>query len=637
MLQAEIFKAQEKATKVLLASQNKKDGWWKGELETNVAIESEDLMMREFLGIGTPEITVPTANWIRSQLRDDGTWSNFYDGSPELSTTTEAYVALRIAGDSADAKHMKNIREFILDSGGLESTRIFTRIWMSLFGEWDYADLPTLRPEMMYLPGWVPFNIYNFACWARQTIVPILILGALKPVHPVLSFNVDELRTGKVPLERQKKKLITRQGRLQKLDKAASIVGKVSPKFVERHAIKKAEQWILDRQEADGSWGGIYGPWVFSILALSSLGYGVDHPIIKKAIEGLDVFTIRKGDVRRLECCQSPIWDTALSIVALVDAKVPCDDKDLIKAGKWLLNKENKSYGDWSKKRPRLKPGGWAFEYHNSNYPDVDDTAEVVLALDRLRSGFDKNNKKEKELDKEIVDAINRAVAWVEGMQCRDGGYGAFDVNNDKTLINDLPFCDFGSVLDPPTEDVTAHTIEMLTYLKRDSNYKVDQARFDKSLKWLLKQQKADGSWYGRWGCNYIYGAGAVIPALIDAGIDKTHKSITATVEWLLKVQNPDGGWGEDIRSYTNLDLKGKGETTASQTAWAVMALVSAGEMDLALKGVKWLVKNQNSDGTWDELHYTGTGFPQDFYIKYHLYRNIFPLTAISRYLSHKN
>ncbi len=611
----------DKGVKALLERQSE-EGWWKGELETNVSIEAEDLFLRQFLGIENQETTKATANWIRSKMRDDSTWSNFYNGTPEFSTTTEAYIALKLAGDSPDAKHMQTIREFILDSGGLEKTRVFTRIWMAIFGEWEYNQLPALLPEMIFFPKWLPFNIYNFACWARQTIVPLTVVGAIRPVRKTLPFNLEELRTGQKPGERERKSLLSMAGALQRADRLAAQYHNIAIPAVRRRALKKAERWIIDRQEADGSWGGIQPPWVYSIMALSAMGHPLDHPVIKKGLECIDKFEVREGNTRRLECCQSPIWDTALAVVALIDAGQKADHPALQKAGDWLLTKENSTRGDWAVKRPRLEPGGWAFEFENENYPDVDDTAEVVLALDRLDQGD------------EYRHAISRGIRWVEGMQSRGGGYGAFDVDNTAEILKSLPFCDFGAVIDPPTEDVTAHAIEMFARLRHNENYEVDEKRLSDAVKWLSKQQKVDGSWFGRWGCNYIYGAGAVVPALIDAGVSPEDKRITTTVKWLKNVQNKDGGWGEDMRSYRDSKWSGRGESTPSQTAWATMALIAAGEMKSAKQGLDWLVKNQREDGTWDEPWFTGTGFPGDFYINYHLYRDIFPITAIGRYLA---
>ena len=604
-----------------LISRQDPQGWWKGELETNVTIEAGDLFMRQFMGISQPELLSKTANWIRSKQREDGTWANFYRGAPELSTTTEAYAALRLAGDSMDAPHMKSARKYILDSGGLERTRVFTRIWMALFGEYPYEKLPTLLPEMIFLPKWMPFNIYNFACWARQTIAPLLILGAHKPVRPVLGFKVDELKTGLLSAEREKRPISTQAGRLQVLDKAAGLYDRISIGPLRRRSIKKLERWILERQEADGCWGGIQPPWIYSIMALSVLGYENDHPVIKKALGGFESFEILEGDTRRLECCQSPIWDTALALIALADAGVETSHPSFEKAAIWILDEEVTQKGDWSVKRPKLDPGGWAFEFENDNYPDVDDTAEVILALERV------------EQTPEIKAAIQRGINWLEGMQSKDGGYGAFDVDNNKTILRELPFSDFGAVIDPPTADVTAHAVEMLAKLKT-RGYKINPSRLEAAVKWLRENQEQDGSWYGRWGSNYIYGTAAAVPALIEAGAAPDDPQIQAALNWLRSVQKPDGGWGEDLDSYDDASLKGSGESTASQTAWAVMAFMAAGDAESARSGVTWLVSTQKEDGTWDEPYFTGTGFPGDFYINYHLYRDVFPVSAIGRYLS---
>ena len=380
----------------------------------------------------------------------------------------------------------------------------------------------------------------------------------------------------------------------------------------------------MERQEADGSWGGIQPPWVYSILALHLRGYPMDHPVIAKALGGFEIFEVREDDMRWLECCQSPVWDTALAVVALGDAGVPPDHPAMLRAGEWLLNEEVSVPGDWSVRRPDLAPGGWAFEFENDNYPDIDDTAEVALALTKVAS--EKSS---------TAAALKRAVVWTEGMQCSDGGYAAFDADNTRKLCEHLPFCDFGEVIDPPSADVTAHAIEMLCYLRDrfGDEAAVSEAALDRAVRWLLHNQEADGSWFGRWGSNYLYGTGAAVPALIVAGISPDDRCIQRAVGWLHAVQNPDGGWGEDMRSYTDLSQKAKGESTASQTAWAMLALIAAGDLSEATaRGAAWLAETQREDGTWDEPWFTGTGFPGDFLINYHLYRDVFPVTALGRY-----
>jgi squalene-hopene/tetraprenyl-beta-curcumene cyclase len=598
------------------------EGWWKGELETNVTMEAEDLLLRHALGILTPDVTAATASWIRSRQRSDGTWATFHGGPPDLSTTVEAYVALRLAGDPADAAHLAAARAFVLDAGGVEATRVFTRFWLALVGQWSWDHLPALPPEIVLLPRAVPLNIYDFACWARQTIVALTVVAAYRPAWP-LPFDVDELRRGTAPPRRPS--LRSTDGWFALLDRLLQayerVPGWAFPKWPLRAlALHAAEQWIVRRQEADGSWGGIQPPWVYSLLALRLRGYALDHPVMRAGLDGLERFTITGDGTRRLEACQSPVWDTALALVALADAGLPDDHPAIVRAGHWLVSQEVRSGGDWSVRRPRLVPGGWAFEFANEHYPDVDDTAEVVLALRRVAHGSIAG----------LDDAVARGVRWVCGMQCREGGWGAFDVDNDRELCRRLPFCDFGEVIDPPSADVTAHAVELLS-----GEPDADAAAVERAVEWLRAEQEPSGSWCGRWGANHVYGTGAVVPALVAAGVSLTDDVITRAVAWLDAHQNTDGGWGEDLRSYRDAAWIGRGESTASQTAWALLALIAAGRDDgePARLGVTWLVDHQTSDGTWQEPQYTGTGFPGDFYINYHLYRHVFPVMALGRYL----
>ncbi|GHF38044.1 squalene-hopene/tetraprenyl-beta-curcumene cyclase [Amycolatopsis bartoniae] len=596
-------------------------GWWKGELETNVTMDAEDLLLREFLGIRTAAETEEAARWIRSQQREDGTWATFYGGPGELSTTVEAWVALRLAGDPVEAPHMRAAQEFVLANGGLEATRVFTRIWLALFGLWSWDDLPNMPPELIFLPSWFPLNVYDWGCWARQTVVPLTIVSTLRPVRP-LPVGVDELRTGVRP--RKERRPWTWSGAFEYLDKALHTYAKLPVKPLRGLAMRTAAEWILARQEADGSWGGIQPPWVYSLLALHLLGYSFEHPAVKAGFAGLDGFIIREetpdGWVRRLEACQSPVWDTGLAMTALHDAGVPADDPALLKAADWLLGEEVRVPGDWAVKRPATPPGGWAFEFANDIYPDTDDTAEVVLAL-RRTAHPDRPRVKE---------AIDRAVVWLQGMQSRDGGWGAFDADNTRELTTKLPFCDFGAVIDPPSADVTAHIVEMMA-----AEGLANSPECRRGVKWLLDAQEDDGSWFGRWGANHLYGTGAAVPALVAAGVSPGDPAVRRAVKWLESCQNPDGGWGEDLRSYRDPAWIGKGDSTASQTAWALLALLAAGERESAMvkRGVRWLVETQRADGTWDEPQFTGTGFPGDFYINYHLYRLVFPVSALGRYV----
>jgi squalene-hopene/tetraprenyl-beta-curcumene cyclase len=630
------------------------DGWWKGELETNVTMDAEDLLLREFLGIREPGPTLRSARWIRSQQNPDGSWSKFHGGPGDLSTTVEAYVALRLAGDEPEAGHMREAAAFVRAGGGLAQARVFTHIWLALFGAWPWERVPALPAEMMLLPPSAPLNPYDFACWARQTVVALSVVLSYRPRRS-LPFAIDELGG---PDRWSPPTAASAGGRaLIALDRVLQLYQRRPLRGLREAALARAERWIVDRQEADGSWGGIQPPWVYSLIALHLRGYPVDHPVMRRGLDGLESFTITERGrfspqeggksttlegVRRLEACQSPVWDTALAVIALNDAGVPGDDPAILRAADWLLDQQILARGDWAIKRPRLDPGGWAFEFANVNYPDIDDTAEVVLALERVQHP---------DRDR-LRRAIESGARWAEGMQSSDGGWGAFDADNCRWVVRDHPFCDFGEVIDPPSADVTAHVLEMLAVLGR-----VDPAcgRVNpRGLEWLRASQEDDGSWFGRWGVNHVYGTGAAVPALIAAGVPADDTRIRRAVKWLEDRQNVDGGWGEDCRSYDDPAWIGRGESTASQTAWALLALHAAGERSSSgersagerssfeqrsarersssvERGVRWLVDSQRPDGTWDEPQFTGTGFPGDFYINYHLYRLVFPLMALGR------
>jgi squalene-hopene/tetraprenyl-beta-curcumene cyclase len=599
----------------------RKGGWWQGELETNVTMDAEDLLMREFLGVRTDARTEESARWIRSQQRADGSWANFHGGPPELSTTVEAYLALRLAGDAPDLPHMAAARRSVLAGGGLEASRVFTRIWLALFGLWDWSRLPAVPVEHILLPRWVPLNVYDFACWARQTVVPVSVLCSLRPRRD-LGLRLDELHVGGPPTTRAPSYRSGWEVAFGLLDRFLHLLERRRWTPLRARALRRAEEWVVERQEADGSWGGIQPPWVYSLMALHALGRPVEDPVLAAGLAGWERFTVREqtpdGPVRRVEACQSPVWDTALALVALGDSGVGADDPAVRSAVDWLLGEEIRVRGDWAVQRPGAPPGGWAFEFDNDIYPDVDDTAEVVLALRRVRAGAP------------AVAAVERGADWVLAMQCRDGGWAAFDAENTREVAYRLPFCDFGAVIDPPSADVTAHVLEMLASLGLAGD-----RRAQRGLRWLLAEQEPEGSWLGRWGANHVYGTGAAVPALVAMGVPPTAPVVRRAVLWLEKHQNPDGGWGEDLRSYTDRAWRGRGESTASQTAWALLALHSAGAASgaAAQRGVRWLVGTQRADGTWDEPQFTGTGFPGDFYINYHLYRLVFPTSALARCL----
>jgi squalene-hopene/tetraprenyl-beta-curcumene cyclase len=609
--------ALERAREHLLGLQDA-DGYWRGKLSSNVSMDAEDLLLREFLGIREELRSALSANWIRSQQRADGSWSNFWGGTADLSTTVESYAALRLCGDPPDAEHMIRARDFVIGHGGVERARVFTHIWLALFGLWSWDDLPALAPEVIFFPPSSPLSIYDFACWGRQTVVALTIVGAYRPARP-LPFRLDELFTG--ARDEYRASLITKRGWFELADRLGRAYNRRPLKPLRKLALEKAERWVVARQEADGSWGGIQPPWVYSLMALKLRGYPIDHPLMQAGLDGLDKFTVYEDDHCWLEACQSPVWDTALAVIALADAGVPADDPALVRAAGWLLDEEVRVAGDWAVRRPDLEPGGWSFEFENDNYPDIDDTAEIVMALRRVDHP-----------DRARVDAaIRRGVNWLVGMQSSNHGWGAFDADNASRLIGELPFCDFGEVTDPPSADVTAHALEMLAL-----EGMADSESAQGGLDWLLREQESDGSWFGRWGVNHVYGLGAVLPALRAMGIRGDDSRVRRAVQWLRAHQNDDGGFGEDCRSYVDPSWIGRGDSTASQTAWALMAMHAA-ELDrgddMVQRALTWLADTQREDGTWDEPQFTGTGFPGDFYINYHLYRLVFPVSALGRWV----
>jgi squalene-hopene/tetraprenyl-beta-curcumene cyclase len=605
---ASVRSALDRAASHLISLQHP-DGFWKGELETNVTIDAEDLFLRHYLGLLDAHQVEATARWIRSKQRPDGSWATFYGGPADVSTSAEAYLALRLAGDDPEAEHMRRASSFVREAGGLEATRVFTRMWLSLLGLWSWHAVPVLPPEQMLLPARAPLSIYSFGCWARQTIVALQIATALRPAKPA-PFAVDELRSGREP-DRGDLDLWGRAFTL--VDRALHVYGRHPVGPLRRRALHAAERWLVARQEADGSWGGIQPPWVWSIVALHALGYPLDHPVLAKALAGLDVFTIEDEHGRRIEACQSPVWDTALAAIGLLDAGVAAEHDAVVRAADWLVGREVRVRGDWSVRRPALEPGGFPFEFANDGYPDIDDTAEIVIALRRSNVGG---------------PVLRRSVSWMLGMQSSNGGWAAFDADNMSGLPARLPFCDFGEVTDPPSADVTAHVVEALALEGLAQSPEVQRG-----VAYLLREQEADGSWFGRWGANHLYGTGAAVPALVACGLGE-HESVGRAVAWLRSVQNADGGFGEDLRSYRDPVWRGRGASTASQTAWALLALHAAGERGPVVdNAVQFLVDTQLADGSWDEPWFTGTGFPGDFYLNYHLYRQVFPVSALGRVL----
>jgi squalene-hopene/tetraprenyl-beta-curcumene cyclase len=560
------------------------DGVWVGELESNVTMTAQHLFWRHYLGLRSPGEDRRIANELLARMREDGTWSIWFEGPADLSTSIEAYVALRMCGVDPGPEALDYIRR----NGGIPKARLFTKCFLALLGQWPWQRMVPIPPELILFPPSAPFSIYDFSCWARQTFVALSLAQSLRPVQAI---DVDLAAIGAIPGR-------TRRPRSTPL---------------RRRAQRRAEEWIRARQEADGSWGGIQPPWVWGIVALRALGYDESDPTLRKAVLGWDGFMVEDGDRLRPEACQSPIWDTALAVLALRACGVPADHPQLVRAGEYLLREEVTVTGDWAIRRPGLAPGGWAFEFENDAYPDTDDTAVVALALRELGIGG---------------DAVTRGLDWLVGMQSKGGGWGAFDVDNSAMWLYRIPFCDFGKVTDEPSADVTAHALEVLG---REPGY---GDAVEHGLRWLLKEQEKDGSWFGRWGVNHLYGTAAALPALEACGVPSDHPAFLRATAWLDSVQQESGGFGEDIRSYADPAWRGRAPfSTPSQTAWALMGYAAAGnaEGDGAQKAAKYLCDVQLPNGDWDEQHFTGTGFPLDFMIRYHLYRISFPLLALGR------
>ena len=608
------------------------DGYWSGELETNVCMAAEYLLLTHFLGVRNEERWRKIATYLKRQQRPDGTWAIYYDGPPDINATVEAYFALKLAGASPDEPAMRRAREFVLSAGGVPKVRIFTKIWLALFGQWDWRGVPVLPPEVIFLPHWFPLNIYDFASWARATVVPMLIILSERPVCPVPeSARIDELYPA--PRDRidyslpKPEKTLSWKRFFHTADGLLRRYERVAVRPLREAAHRAAERWIIAHQEADGSWGGIQPPWVYSLLALKLRGYSVDHPVMRRGLDGFEgVWAIEDEETFNPQACLSPVWDTALAAIALLDAGLAPDDPALVQAGRWLLREQVISGGDWQVKARGVEPGGWSFEFENDIYPDTDDTAEVLIAL--ARTQLPESDRKER--------ALELGRRWLVGMQSANGGWGSFDRDNTRRLVNEIPFCDFGEVIDPPSEDVTAHIVEALALLGHG-----DSQAARRGLGYLRREQRPDGSWWGRWGVNHVYGTGGVLPALHAAGEGMSQPYIRRAVRWLLERQSDDGGWGESCDSYVDESAVGRGTSTASQTAWALMGLLAAngggsdGLVENSIdRGVAYLVETQEEDGQWHEDHFTGTGFPGDFYIKYHLYRNYWPLSALGRYRS---
>ena len=619
-----------KATEALFRRQQA-DGYWWAELQSNVTITAEVLLLHAVWGRFERVPRERAERYFRREQCEHGGWELAFGDGGDLSTSVEAYMALRMLGVPADDPALERARTFIRARGGITQTRIFTKMHLALVGAYAWAGLPSLPPALMMLPDRFPFSIYELSSWARGSTVPLIAVFDAKPVYgPIL--DLDELyaegRENACFVLPSPTALFERLFTL--LDGALKLGERCGMVPFRTEGVRRAERWTVQRQEATGDWGGIAPAMLNAMLALRALGYNANDPVVQRGWEAIDIFTVDEGDVYRVQPCISPVWDTGLAVRTLVDAGVPRDDERLARAVTWLLDKQIVStYGDWAVKNRTGKPGGWAFEFENAWYPDVDDTAVVVMAL----GAVDHPN------GERVRAAIVRGSEWAASMQCVNGGWGAFDIDNDQQWLNRIPYGDLKAMIDPATADVTARMIEMVV---RCNLTGFDRVRFERGIDFLLAEQESDGAWFGRWGVNYIYGTSGALVALGPVRADRRieHAVVRGAV-WLRSVQNADGGWGETTDSYRDPSLRGIGPTTASQTAWALLGLLAVVERHPELRadfmpaldrGVDLLLKTQRPDGNWNEPQFTGTGFPKHFYLNYHQYRLHFPLSALGRY-----
>ena len=617
-------------TQAYYVSEQQPDGYWWYELESNVTITAEYLMFFHFVGMKDEERDKKIARYILRQQRADGTWAIHYGGKGDLSATVEAYFALKLAGFPAEEPAMKKARQFILSQGGAERSRVFTKVFLALFGQIDWEAAPSVPVEIMILPHWAPLNIYNFSAWARGTLVPLSILLDLRPVKQ-LPENMSIRELYKNPLDRRPPLTVgpvpffSRKKCFLLIDTLIKLCEAFRVRPLRPRALRMAKKWVLEHQEESGDWLGIQPAIVFSMLALISLDgdsvSGQNSGPVQRGFEALSRFTIETDDELLLQSCVSPVWDTALTALALIHSGLSNDHPSLAKACEWLASKQILRKGDWSVKRPNLEPGGWSFEFENDWQPDVDDTAVVMMFLNRYR-----------DCDLISTEKIEWGLRWVLGMQGKDGGWSAFDADNNKEIANQIPFADLQAMLDPSTPDVTARVLEMLGGF----GYRPTDTEVARALNFLKKTQEEDGLWWGRWGVNYGYGTWSVMEGLRSIGEDMNAPYVRKAIATLKRHQNEDGGWGECCESYENPALRLQGKSTPSQTAWVIMALLAAGEeaCEEVARGISFLLDRQKPDGTWDEPEFTGTGFPIYFMINYHNYRNCFPLMALGKFLA---
>jgi squalene-hopene/tetraprenyl-beta-curcumene cyclase len=618
------------SAKKALLNLGKADGHWCFELEADTTIPAEYVLMRHFRAEPVDaELERKIAVYLRRMQGDHGGWPLFQDGAFNISASVKAYFALKMIGDDVDAPHMARAREAILAHGGAATSNVFTRSLLALYGEIPWRGVPVMPIEIMLLPKWFPFHLDKISYWGRTVLVPLLVLMTYKPrAKNPKGVHIPELFT--TPPEDVK---VWPKGEHQtwpwahvfgEIDKLLRLVEPFMPKRSREYSIQLAERWTTERLNGVDGLGAIFPAMVNSLLMYDVLGITEIDRRVKDARESIERLLVVNETEAYCQPCVSPVWDTSLVAHALLETGDADAHQKARAACDWLAPLQVLDVkGDWAAQRPNLRPGGWAFQYANAYYPDVDDTAVVATAMDRLTSGEER---------KPYAERIARAKEWVIGMQSKNGGWGAFDADNVYHYLNHIPFADHGALLDPPTVDVSARCISMLAQLG-DTMESSECLR--RGVEYLLKEQEKDGSWFGRWGANYIYGAWSALCALNAAGLPHEHETYRRAVNWLVSIQNPDGGWGEDLSSY-KLDYKGyePAPSTSSQTAWALLGLMAAGEVDhpAVERGVAYLQATQGQDGIWQEARFTATGFPRVFYLRYHGYRKFFPLWALARY-----
>ncbi|MGD1918930.1 MAG: squalene--hopene cyclase [Pleurocapsa sp.] len=601
------------------------DGYWWGELESNVTITAEVVLLHKIWKTDKTKPLHKAEAYLRSQQREHGGWELYYGDGGDLSTSVEAYMALRLLGVSSSDPALVKAKKFILQQGGISKTRIFTKMHLALIGCYDWQGLPSIPPWIMLLPEASPFTIYEMSSWARGSTVPLLIVFDRQPVFNLdTPITLDELYTeeiNNVVYELPRNNDWT--DIFLALDSAFKLAQNLNLVPLRQEGLAAAEKWVLERQEATGDWGGIIPAMLNSLLSLRALNYDVNDPIIQRGLTAIDNFAIEEEDNYRIQPCISPVWDTAWCLRALIESGIEPNHPDMLKAGEWLLNKQILDYGDWAVKNKGVAQGGWAFELDNRYNPDLDDSAVVVMGLSQTKLPNEAIKNK----------AIARCVNWMASMQCKPGGWAAFDLDNDQDRINLIPYGDLKAMIDPISADVTARVLEMLG----ECGLSMDDRRIQKAIAYLINEQESDGSWFGRWGVNYIYGTSGVLSALAAISPTRCYAQIQDGANWLVNCQNPDGGWGETCASYDDSTLKGVGVSTASQTAWAMIGILAAMDStnfmgkESITQGVEYLICTQKNDGTWNEDYFTGTGFPCHFYLKYHLYQQYFPLQALAR------